>query len=107
MLTTRLRPVAGSIATKRSFSTTPSALSRSSSLPSLASRPWRVGVVGGGPAGFYAASRLLSLPGSDKTTVDLFELLPSPFGLARFGVAPDHPEVKVRFFSLPSPPDES
>ncbi|GJN91786.1 hypothetical protein Rhopal_004809-T1 [Rhodotorula paludigena] len=54
----------------------------------------RVGIVGGGPAGFYAASRLLSLPGSEQTRVDLFELLPTPFGLARFGVAPDHPEVK-------------
>lgn len=61
----------------------------------LGGRPFRVGVIGGGPAGFYAASRLLSLPGSEATTVDLFELLPIPFGLARFGVAPDHPEVKV------------
>ncbi|GAA6035352.1 hypothetical protein JCM8097_008828 [Rhodosporidiobolus ruineniae] len=78
----------------RTFSSTPSTRAKSASLPSLASRPFRVAVVGGGPAGFYAASRLLSLPGSDKTTVDLFELLPSPFGLARFGVAPDHPEVK-------------
>ncbi|GAA5926925.1 hypothetical protein JCM3775_007080 [Rhodotorula graminis] len=61
---------------------------------SLAGHKLRIGVVGGGPAGFYAASRLLSLDGSDHTTVDLFELLPVPFGLARFGVAPDHPEVK-------------
>ncbi|GAA5980510.1 hypothetical protein JCM10908_001674 [Rhodotorula pacifica] len=61
---------------------------------SLADRHVRVGIVGGGPAGFYAASRLLSLPGSENTRVDLFELLPTPFGLARFGVAPDHPEVK-------------
>lgn len=62
---------------------------------SLADRHLRVGIVGGGPAGFYAASRLLSLPGSENTRVDLFELLPTPFGLARYGVAPDHPEVKV------------
>ncbi|GAA6052324.1 hypothetical protein JCM3770_007252 [Rhodotorula araucariae] len=60
----------------------------------LAGRKVRIGIVGGGPAGFYAASRLLSLPGSEHTRVDLFELLPTPFGLARFGVAPDHPEVK-------------
>ncbi|BGP36963.1 NADPH-adrenodoxin reductase [Rhodotorula kratochvilovae] len=60
----------------------------------LAGRKMRIGVVGGGPAGFYAASRLLSLPGSEHARVDLFELLPTPFGLARFGVAPDHPEVK-------------
>lgn len=63
---------------------------------SLGDRPFRVGIVGGGPAGFYTAARLLALPGSDKLNVDLFELLPTPFGLARFGVAPDHPEVKVR-----------
>ncbi|KAL8286780.1 hypothetical protein RQP46_004308 [Phenoliferia psychrophenolica] len=67
--------------------------SRSSSL-GLSSRPFRIGIVGGGPSGFYAATRLLSLPGSENTTVDLFEALPVPFGLARFGVAPDHPEVK-------------
>ncbi|GAA5985929.1 hypothetical protein JCM11641_004831 [Rhodosporidiobolus odoratus] len=79
---------------QRTFATTPASRAKSSSLPKLNSRPLRFGIVGGGPAGFYAASRLLSLPGSDKATVDLFELLPSPFGLARFGVAPDHPEVK-------------
>ncbi|BGP12956.1 hypothetical protein JCM10213_006595 [Rhodosporidiobolus nylandii] len=90
----RLRPFARPPATLRSFSVSASSRARSSSAPSLSSRPFRIGVVGGGPAGFYAASRLLSLPGADKTTVDLFELLPSPFGLARFGVAPDHPEVK-------------
>ncbi|GAA5955324.1 hypothetical protein JCM3765_003282 [Sporobolomyces pararoseus] len=66
----------------------------SSSSPHLANKPFRIAIVGGGPAGFYAASRLLSLPGSEKIKVDLFELLPTPFGLARFGVAPDHPEVK-------------
>ncbi|GAA5842346.1 hypothetical protein JCM9279_005352 [Rhodotorula babjevae] len=60
----------------------------------LAGHKLRIGIVGGGPAGFYAASRLLSLDGSHNTRVDLFELLPVPFGLARFGVAPDHPEVK-------------
>lgn len=61
----------------------------------LGGRALRVGVIGGGPAGFYAAGRLLSLPGSENVEVDLFEVLPVPFGLARFGVAPDHPEVKV------------
>ncbi|GAA5940415.1 NADPH-adrenodoxin reductase [Sporobolomyces koalae] len=66
----------------------------STSTVNLESRPFRIGIVGGGPAGFYAATRLLSLPGTDQCRVDLFELLPSPFGLARFGVAPDHPEVK-------------
>lgn len=71
-------------------------LLRSRGLASAAAgaRPLRIGVVGGGPAGFYAAGRLLSV--AENARVDLFELLPTPFGLARFGVAPDHPEVKVR-----------
>lgn len=56
-------------------------------------RPLRTAVVGSGPAGFYTASRLMSkLP---HTKVDMYESLPVPFGLVRFGVAPDHPEVKV------------
>ncbi|XP_015599436.1 NADPH:adrenodoxin oxidoreductase, mitochondrial isoform X4 [Cephus cinctus] len=49
-------------------------------------------IVGGGPAGFYAAQQVLkTLP---DTRVDILERLPVPFGLVRFGVAPDHPEVK-------------
>ncbi|XP_073845860.1 NADPH:adrenodoxin oxidoreductase, mitochondrial [Musca autumnalis] len=52
----------------------------------------RVCIVGGGPAGFYAAQHILKqLPGAD---VDVIDKLPVPFGLVRFGVAPDHPEVK-------------
>lgn len=52
-----------------------------------------VAVVGSGPAGFYTTQRVLSLvPGSQ---VDIYEALPVPFGLVRYGVAPDHPEVKV------------
>ncbi|GAA5892595.1 hypothetical protein JCM6882_005655 [Rhodosporidiobolus microsporus] len=90
----RLRPLVRAPALRAAFSTTPAPSAKASSAASLNSRPFRIGIVGGGPAGFYAASRLLSLPGSEKTSVDLFELLPSPFGLARFGVAPDHPEVK-------------
>ncbi|KAJ5112726.1 hypothetical protein N7532_000771 [Penicillium argentinense] len=57
-----------------------------------ASRPARVAIVGSGPAGFYAAARLLSK--HDEAMVDMYEKLPVPFGLARYGVAPDHPEVK-------------
>lgn len=67
----------------------------SSVATSLQGKPYRIGIIGGGPAGFYTATRLLSLAGSENTSVDLFELLPTPFGLSRFGVAPDHPEVKV------------
>ncbi|GAA95309.1 uncharacterized protein L969DRAFT_292246 [Mixia osmundae IAM 14324] len=61
---------------------------------SLAGLPLRLAIVGSGPAGFYAAGRLLSLPGTQNVRIDLFEELPVPFGLVRFGVAPDHPEVK-------------
>jgi adrenodoxin-NADP+ reductase len=56
-------------------------------------RPVRVAIVGSGPAGFYAASRLMSK--HHDAVVDMYEKLPVPFGLARYGVAPDHPEVKV------------
>jgi ferredoxin--NADP+ reductase len=52
----------------------------------------RVAVVGSGPAGFYAAGSLL---GADiPVEVDLIERLPTPWGLVRFGVAPDHPKIK-------------
>lgn len=70
--------------------------------PSLGGKPFRVAVCGAGPSGFYATGRILSLPGSEKTRVDLFEQLPVPFGLSRYGVAPDHPEVKVPSFLLAS-----
>jgi len=55
--------------------------------------PLRVAVVGSGPAGFYAASALLA---SDvPVEVDLIERLPTPWGLVRLGVAPDHPNIKA------------
>lgn len=57
-------------------------------------RPFRIAIVGSGPAGFYAAHRLLAK--AEDAVVDMYEKLPVPFGLARYGVAPDHPEVKVR-----------
>ena len=55
--------------------------------------PLRVAVVGSGPAGFYAAGALLSaeLP----VEVDMIERLPTPWGLVRLGVAPDHPKLKT------------
>ncbi|NXU48630.1 ADRO protein, partial [Turnix velox] len=52
----------------------------------------RVCVVGSGPAGFYTAQHILKHHGGAQ--VDIYEKLPVPFGLVRFGVAPDHPEVK-------------
>ncbi|GKT80253.1 LOW QUALITY PROTEIN: NADPH:adrenodoxin oxidoreductase, mitochondrial [Colletotrichum tofieldiae] len=62
--------------------------------------PFRLAVVGSGPAGFYASYRVLSqLP---QTKVDMYESLPVPFGLVRFGVAPDHPEVKVGPLAFPT-----
>lgn len=58
-----------------------------------ADAPFRLAVIGSGPAGFYTAYRVMSkLP---QARVDMYEALPVPFGLVRHGVAPDHPEVKV------------
>ena len=55
----------------------------------------KVCVVGSGPAGFFTASRILSkIP---NTFISILDALPVPFGLLRYGVAPDHPEVKVSF----------
>ncbi len=55
--------------------------------------PLRVAIVGSGPAGFYAAGHLLSAK-EVTAEVDMFDLLPTPFGLVRAGVAPDHPKIK-------------
>ncbi len=56
-------------------------------------RPLSVAVVGSGPSGFYAAESLLKTP--DLTVrVDMFDRLPTPFGLVRGGVAPDHQKIK-------------
>ena len=64
-------------------------------------RPFRMAVLGSGPAGFYTAYKVMST--IDNSMVDMYEQLPVPFGLVRYGVAPDHPEVKVRLsYSLPS-----
>jgi ferredoxin--NADP+ reductase len=58
-----------------------------------AEKPLRVAIVGSGPAGFYAAGQLLA--SSDPVVkVDLFDRLMTPWGLVRFGVAPDHPKIK-------------
>jgi ferredoxin--NADP+ reductase len=52
----------------------------------------RIAVVGSGPAGFYAAEALLA--NETPTLVDVYDALPAPFGLVRYGVAPDHPKIK-------------
>lgn len=55
-------------------------------------RPLRVAIVGSGPSGFYAAQALFK---SDvEVTVDMFDRLPAPYGLVRYGVAPDHAKIK-------------
>lgn len=53
----------------------------------------RVAVVGSGPAGFYAAGALLAA--DPPVEVNMFERLPTPWGLVRLGVAPDHPKLKT------------
>ncbi len=55
--------------------------------------PIRIAVVGSGPAGFYAAGHLLKDP-RGRIEVDMLERLPTPWGLVRSGVAPDHPKIK-------------
>jgi len=55
--------------------------------------PIRIAVIGSGPAGFYAAGHLLK-GGEQAIEVDMLERLPTPWGLVRSGVAPDHPKIK-------------
>ncbi|OYO12278.1 hypothetical protein CGZ98_08895 [Enemella evansiae] len=55
-------------------------------------RGWRVAVVGSGPSGIYAVQALLKR--DEVTAVDVFESLPAPYGLLRYGVAPDHAKTK-------------
>lgn len=56
--------------------------------------PLRVAIIGAGPAGFYAADQILRDEGT-HAQVDLFDRLPTPYGLVRGGVAPDHPKIKA------------
>lgn len=64
----------------------------------MSTRPLRVAVVGAGPAGIYA-SDILGKSGLD-VSIDLLERLPAPFGLVRYGVAPDHPRIKQIILAL-------
>ena len=54
---------------------------------------FRIAVVGSGPGGFYVTEALLRA--GVPLAVDMFEQLPVPYGLVRFGVAPDHPKLKL------------
>jgi ferredoxin--NADP+ reductase len=56
-------------------------------------QPLRAAIVGAGPSGFYAAGQLLAVD-DPQFSVDLFDRLPTPYGLVRSGVAPDHPKIK-------------
>ena len=62
------------------------------------SLPLRVAVIGAGPAGIYAADILTTKDPS--ATVDIFDRLPTPYGLIRYGVAPDHPRIKQIIVAL-------
>jgi ferredoxin--NADP+ reductase len=55
-------------------------------------RPARIAIVGAGPAGIYVADVLMK--SGEDVSIDLFERQPAPFGLIRYGVAPDHPRIK-------------
>ena len=69
-------------------------------------RPLRVAVVGSGPSGFYAAEALCK---SDvHVKIDMFDRLPAPFGLVRYGVAPDHQKIKnvIRVYEKTAARDE-
>jgi ferredoxin/flavodoxin---NADP+ reductase len=60
-------------------------------------RPYYVAIVGSGPSGYFAAASLLKLADTSDDVdvqVDMLEMLPTPWGLVRSGVAPDHPKIK-------------
>jgi len=54
----------------------------------------RLAIVGAGPAGIYAADLIVKAERDFEVSIDLFDLLPAPYGLVRYGVAPDHPRIK-------------
>jgi ferredoxin/flavodoxin---NADP+ reductase len=57
---------------------------------------YKVAIVGAGPAGYFAAQALQNLQNEELTfSIDLIERLPTPWGLVRSGVAPDHPKIKT------------
>ena len=66
----------------------------------MGSKALKLAILGGGPSAFYVASRLLSLTPSmhnlaNNLTIHIYDRLWAPHGLVRYGVAPDHPEVKA------------
>lgn len=80
----------------RTFSHEPTTMLKSATrcLSASLKSHYKVAVVGAGPAGFYTAHHLLHKSQGIPIQLDFFDRLPTPFGLSRYGVAPDHPEVK-------------
>lgn len=68
------------------------------STASVPATPLRVAVIGAGPAGIYAADILTK--NDPDATVDIYDRLPTPYGLIRYGVAPDHPRIKQIIVAL-------
>ena len=64
------------------------------SVTSAPSRPLRLAIVGAGPAGVYTADLLTKAEREFEVSIDLFDRYPAPYGLIRYGVAPDHPRIK-------------
>jgi ferredoxin/flavodoxin---NADP+ reductase len=62
--------------------------------PGTDTNPLRVAIIGAGPSGFYVAEHLLNQPGLN-VEIDMIERLPTPYGLVRGGVAPDHQKIKA------------
>ncbi|MER0091869.1 FAD-dependent oxidoreductase [Corynebacterium sp. KPL2838] len=65
----------------------------------MSDKPLNVAVIGAGPAGIYASDILVKKTGGN-VRIDLIEQMPAPFGLIRYGVAPDHPRIKGIINSL-------
>ena len=74
-----------------------SRLAGSMGSPGTPDQPLRVAIVGSGPSGFYAAGHLLKCKSHPdlNVQVDVYDRLPTPWGLVRGGVAPDHPNIKA------------
>ncbi|WP_207767461.1 FAD-dependent oxidoreductase [Arthrobacter glacialis] len=71
--------------------------SNTSAAPGTEERPLRIAVIGSGPAGVYAADMLTKsaeVRDGLVVSIDLFDRYPAPYGLIRYGVAPDHPRIK-------------
>ncbi len=60
---------------------------------------YNVAIVGSGPAGLFLAKNLLK-SFKDSIKINIFERLSAPMGLLKFGVAPDHPEIKVKLLLI-------